>query len=702
MDHSPNRASGSLVQAALRGVARNRAWLVVSSVLGVAAGGLAAAVLGTDKHTVDGKMLYSPSRATAPYYESPPLGNLVQLIKTPQLAERLKKDCQLGEGLFEINQFARLDVGGDSTLIARVTRKSESEAKQIVERLMELAEESARDIRRRSVQRVLIDLESEEAAARQTYASARDKFQHYLEENGVPSPAALESETTALQLSANEYEIEAELARVDRTASEAQRDRLMEALVGEAPAEGPQEGGVERAGFEGASDEDNAQRGGSGRQSAVALLDANRRDELSDRIRREQEVATYKVQRENKQKELERAERLFSRQLIGEAALERIRGEVQLLEAQRGPGIEQMQRELEAINERLASRRRRGADGSVTTASALTSEPSPVEQTLALLDGGAAGAKYKAERLGDALEVKREQIDDIAAVVKNAEPFRQDVAVAEAEWRRVETIRNQFRQAEHATGGELSVVHHATPVIGGQSSNAPKVFGAVALLTGLLLTAPSLLREVRGALRERRAVAPATNLPLLARIDSSTGGDSARQALVNEAYGLLALRMQRTLGEGAPCVVLAGVESEDAAREAAVGVANSLARGGAAVTLVDLAASAPVVGPPANLGLRPEVTVSAALEFFTPAGELVAPARLEQEIASLRSGDAAVVVVAPTVADRLFVESLACHADGLALVTSGEPCNGNDIRAAIDGVMEVGGRVLGVIELRRG
>ena len=189
-----------------------------------------AAAFSQTKYAYEGKLLYVPNSVTAPYYESPALGSLVQVVVSPKLIGQLRDELALPEDVGDLRRSIRFDVSEADTLTISTARPSESEAKDTVDRLMERFVAEARRVRDAALTQFVADFATNVATARADYDQAIESQQQFLGEHQLETPGDVLAGVTMLQQAAAELELALENARSELSAVTAKRNHMRVAL----------------------------------------------------------------------------------------------------------------------------------------------------------------------------------------------------------------------------------------------------------------------------------------------------------------------------------------------------------------------------------------------------------------------------------------------------------------------------------------
>ena len=488
--------SSSPLDEALRSMLARPQRLFWSALFSAAVAVGCAAAFSQTKYAYEGKLLYVPNSVTAPYYESPALGSLVQVVVSPKLIGQLRDELALPEDVGDLRRSIRFDVSEADTLTISTARPSESEAKDTVDRLMERFVAEARRVRDAALTQFVADFATNVATARADYDQAIESQQQFLGEHQLETPGDVLAGVTMLQQAAAELELALENARSELSAVTAKRNHMRVALQQENDrivANKPVVYG------ESAEDEPPA-------ESAVASFrlglqdDLDRRALLRDRIQQQRELGGAATRIEVKKHELERARSLHERQLISSAELERIEGELAVLQAEHSASVLDLYNALNAIENRIS----RTIDSSpgltghdLSSRASLTASTLTPAYALSLLEIEILGIEERVKHLTEALEAKRRQAASLGMLLKDFTPYAENVRLAAEEWQRRKQLLDEFQQVARSDAGELSIVQDAELAFDGVRSNNSRIFAIAFLGTFALVMAPQLAWQWR-------------------------------------------------------------------------------------------------------------------------------------------------------------------------------------------------------------
>lgn len=483
-------AHESRFDRALRGILHRPALLATALLVSVAAAGAAAIALDREQHVYEGKLLFVPNQVTSPYYQSPRLSSLVHVVLTPRMLETVRQSCDVDEDLFTLRNKLKLDVAEGDTLTLSIARPDPQQAEKIVNSVMDEFVAATREIRTDALARHLAGFQRDSAKARDQHQAALARQQAFLETHRLDTPLTLAERSLQLQQTIGDLDRALQTTRSQLSAAEAKRTHLGEVL---GDAEDRSRRVVARKAVA-----DNAEAPPADLAAtqfpASRQTDLERRAILQDQIRRQQQEASYATRIRIKNEELARAKTLRERRLISQAEVDRIAGEIAVLEAEQNANVDGLVKAVDAIENRIALDvgeiaglvLARGPEALGTAGAALGSAIEP-SQMLALLDLEIYGVREQKRQLEQDLEAKRAALAELGVLQKEFAPLADEVRRTAAESERLQTLESGFRQAADSAIGEVTIVQAASPTFDAVTSNRNKVFAA-ALAAMLALT----------------------------------------------------------------------------------------------------------------------------------------------------------------------------------------------------------------------
>jgi hypothetical protein len=554
------------LESALWGMLRWRRYLVSAALLALAVGLGASYGLQSKKYTYEGALLYTPNEITTPYYRPPLLGNLLQVVNSPPVLSKLQQEFELPDALSDLrrNVTCELVPSGD-TLVVQVVRKDPAQAEKLLNRMMELIVDETRRISKKSLQDFVKEFENNQVQANQVVEVARQNLQNFLDEQGLQNADTLEDQAAALQSSVSEIDLELEMARIELTSARSKRERLLQVepeVTSEEPTKLPLVGFPQLA------------------------SDNDRRMFLKDQIAQEQQTSSYAVKLQVKQRERDRAVKLHEKGLISDAEMERIEGELSILQAEQTARVSQLQEQLSLVEQKLSNRMSNKAplriDGQVSLAG-FADQPQLREQSIALLELDILGSEHKTDGLSRKLDSKQRELEQTARLLKKSRPLVEAVRIAQEDQLRMEQLAEAFRQTYKSDVNDLKIVQAATPAIDGIRSNSSKLLAAGAVGTFGLLLAPLFLLELRKqTMPTPENTARSLGIRLLSGPAENRGQD--------EATAMLALRVRRNIPEKHSAIMFVSASENQLSLATPRGVARAIALSGESVVLVELEA----------------------------------------------------------------------------------------------------------------
>ena len=485
--------AGSPLDVSLRRVLAQPKALLLAAALSAVAAAAAAWGLGHERYRYEGKLLHAPNSATAPYYQSPNLGSLVQLALSPNLLGKIRSECQISDDVATLRSSLDFDLSQNDILTVTLTRNDPAEAERILNQLLTDFVDATGQLRRTALSRFVDGFGNDAKAARARYDQAQRLQQDFLATHRLATPEELRDRGTTLRQTIAGLELSLQTTRSLLLSAEAKREHLGGVLADDGgrvvtnkvAIANSKQGGVTRTALEVPPS----------RQS-----DTERRTILKDQIRQQQESASFAIKVKVKKDELARARALREKRLISQAEVEHAAGELALLEAEQNAHVQEMVDDLSAIEDRidLAIRRDDAASLVSVTATGERSDPSLAPtRNLAVLDLDILGTAEQAKDLEQLIERKQAELAMLGGLQKQFAPMEEELRLSSEEWERLQRLVDGFRQTKQSDVAEVTVAAPAALAFDGISSNRSKVFSAVFAAAMVLLTAPRLASEWR-------------------------------------------------------------------------------------------------------------------------------------------------------------------------------------------------------------
>lgn len=655
----------SPLELAVRGLVRHWLYLLLAVLIAAGVGLLAVKTFGKKRYTCQGKIFYSPNRVTEPYYVSPSLRDLQLAIIEPSFLRTLQEKYSPDEDFIVFAYLLNFELNGASSIDVSFTGRDPDATQTLVQGSMRAFIESAKELRRSALDGYVKDFGQDIVDAEKRHRKALSDLEQEIGPIGFLSDEALTAEITRLRQSISGYETDLANAQARRDLSDAQVEFL--AQLNEPPRSESDQTNTDPESRQG----DEIQRG---RKQSLATFDSQMQKLLEDRIRRERDDGSLQLQIDLKQKEFERSQSSFERDLISEAAFEKVRGELQLLESQRSNRIQELETRLSEINGRINDRTESLAVLDPLTAATLFSGSAAGSlnteaQTVALLKGSRTAAVKNIEQLNKSIEETRQRLSELSATRQSAVPLINNVESAAAQLDRLREIRDEFSRAEFSSQAELNIAQNATRLLEGERNNYMKWFLAAALATGGVLILPLLGLEFLKAWRQAPESGSVFGLPVLARKPSAKFFAKHPED-AEEAMQRLSLRIAQAYGRRDGVLSLAGGKSSDENDDVLKALADYYRRSGVNVSIADAA------------------DLVAGSETAAIAGSWISNAKQGRGLTLVRS---------PLMAGPLQGDSAAANSDATIIMTSRSISTSPSLQRRIAELSGLGTRVIGVV-----
>lgn len=558
-------------------------YILLAAALAVAAGYIAVHTFGKKRYSYQGKLFYSPNRVTEPYYVSPSLRDLqLAIVETPFLRS-IHKQFDVAEDFLVFAYRIGFDVNGSSSLDVSYTGRDPDHTQKLVQGSMQRFVDRAKELRQNALSGYVDDFSTDIARSADRYQTAKDKLAETLQPLGLQSDESLTAEIGRLRNLVTTYESSLDAAKMRRDLSEAQVETL--AKINALPE--PEATASSDPSREDQPDADAEET----RRQSLATYDTQMQKLLEDRIRREREDGSLQLQIDLKKKEYERSKSSYERDLISAAAFEKVKGELQLLEAQKSSRIRELESQLSQINSRINDRTESlsvldPATAATLMTGAAAGSLTTEAQTMALLKGSKVAAEMNIDQLNDGIGSVRAKLVRLVDVRQSAAPLIAEVESAAAQLNRLRDIRDEFARAREASQAELSIAQDATRLLEGEKNNYTKWFLAAALAVGGLMVGPLFGYEFLKAWKDTPESATLFGLPVLGRRPSEKQ-IKRDPAAADKQMRRLALRVANVFGRRDGVLAIIGGQAGDENDDLIQAIADHFRGLGTKVSITD-------------------------------------------------------------------------------------------------------------------
>ena len=294
------------MEQAFRNLLKRRKLLIRSLLLSLLVGLAAKFALQKSLHSFEGTLLYTPNSITAPYYAPPSLSNLVHLVESPTLLEKLREEYDLDDSLSDLKRKIKFElVPGGDTMVVRATRHDPEEAKALVNSAMQLFVDKTRDLRKQNLERFVAEFESDMVLGKKNVDEANSRLRMFLEANGLESADSLLTTANGLQEDVRDLDMELEMARIEQASNLAKREKLLS-------TQEEQDHPIKK---------DDMQILPAAKMAPLSNT-SDLRNFLKDQIVQERLSSSYAVKLKVKERERDRAKSLHEQQLISDAEMD--------------------------------------------------------------------------------------------------------------------------------------------------------------------------------------------------------------------------------------------------------------------------------------------------------------------------------------------------------------------------------------------
>ena len=547
--HGSSLKLKSPLELAVRGLLRHPFWIALAVLAAIGAGVVAASVMGKKRYVYQGKMFYTPNRVTEPYYVSPSLRDLQLAIVQKPFLQELHQRFEIDEDFLVFAYRLRFEVNGSASLDVMYTDRDPDRCDRIVDGAMATFLDRSKDLRQKQLGGFIKDFQREIELAEERLVQSRDQLAQSLRPLGMSSEETLQNEISRLRESLVSHTSELEAAVARRDLSRSQVQSLVDLREGDSDnyaAKRPPSTDDQSPG------KDSAEPPESAREQTLASYDSQMQRLLEDRIRREREDSSFQVQIDVKQREYERARSLRQRDLISEAAFDKVKGELEVLRAQKNSQIRELESQLGEVTRRINVRTQNLASLAPTAAANLMANlaSSPVElqrQTEALLRGSEKAANLTIAGREELLGRTKRDLARLVSLRDDVETEIRDVELAKDRLNQLRDLRDEFARASRSNQTELAIAQPATRLLEGEKNNYAKWFAVASVGTLGLLIGPLFLIGLMRAARMNPGGGDVFGVPVVGEVPKARRGDDA--AAIRQRDERLALRLAQRCGD---------------------------------------------------------------------------------------------------------------------------------------------------------
>ncbi|MEM9825034.1 MAG: hypothetical protein AAF958_00515 [Planctomycetota bacterium] len=553
----PKFQSKSPFEMAVRGCLRHPIYIALSLLLAAGAGYAAVKAFGKKRYTYQGKVFYSPNRVTEPYYVSPSLRDLqLAIVQSPFLRE-IYDEHKIQDDFLVFVYRLRFEVNGASSLDVLYTARDPELVEAVVQDSMQRFRDAARDLRRDALDGYIADFEKDIDFSTQRSVAARNKLEETLRPESLQTAETLNAEIGRLRQALVGYQTNLEAAEVRRNLSRAQVASLAKLDLADNDTTESTVSSDPQAEATGSDREQSKKR-------SMATYDTQMQRLLEDQINRAREDSSFQVRIDLKQREYDRAQLSLKRDLISQAAFEKIKGELEILKAQKNSQIRELEAQLADVNRRINDRTESlsvldpGTAVTLMTGGAM-GNLNLEQQTMALLEGSEKAAELNILQIRNSIENVRQDLGHLVRVKKNATPLINEVEMADQRVRMLSETADKFIRARRSRQAELTIAQNSTRLVEGEKDNYTKWFLAGFGGTLSVLLGPLALAQFFKAWRQMPDNENVFGLPVLAR-KPSRRVVKKRPVVAQESLRRAALRVANQFKQDSG--VLAVIEDE--------------------------------------------------------------------------------------------------------------------------------------------
>lgn len=708
----------SPIELALRGMLGHPYYLTFCVILGIGLGGALAYFLASNRYRYTGKMVYVPNRVTEPFYVSPDLRNLTNVVYNPVMLEELRQKWDIVDEPDVFIQRLQFQVSGSHSIDATYVAKDAEQARAVLQDAMESFVAHARQLRSDAIGRHIKDFEREIAEAQGERDGVLSQLEQSLRPKGLQSSTELDAKITDLRQSIIEQQ--------GRIAATYDRQQLSQAQVKsliamrnatDSPNADESEMGQTPDGTDTASNDDNESMADqtapensdaadakardredreialasfeNNREAMQAKLDLERQRLLEAEIRRRQEVEVYNAKVAAKLIDLERDLSLYRRNLISKADYEKTKSELDILRAQRPDAVIAMENDLDEIQGRIKNR----VSGMplMSMQSMIPGLPvgimseSQEKQTIALLRGSELASQSHLKVLNEALGVRAEELEELTSLQTEIAPVVNRLDGAERTLDRLRVRQEIFEQTGRSDTDELIIVQESIPMINGVVSNDTKFFAVGFAATILGLLGPLFLVKFKNAADRKPQGQNVFGIPVLGQSPSPRAFRKRPEESGIEMKRL-AMRICQKLGPDQTVVAIADERSAapnvDRNQDLADHLVEQLRRAGKTATTCP---SEQLFG---NAKASPDGGEDDQSDHGNP---------MTIDFQSLRDQNDYVVLSTDLIGNPFELEFTATRSDAVVLVARSKTSQSPEMQKTIADLAELGTPMLGVI-----
>ena len=712
VSRGPKLQLKSPIELAIRGLLRHPIYLGLALLVSTLASGALAYQFHKTRYHYCGKMLYIPNRVTEPYYVSPDLANLTGSIINPEMMEALREKCGVDEDLEMFRSRLRFEIAGVATIDTSYSSEDPNEARRVLEEAMRTFITAAGQVRRDAITQHIHDVDREVAAAIKIAIDGSGRLEAELAKRDLKTAESLNATIVDLRKSIFDSQTRIAAAFDQRQLSRAQFEALMamrlkgvtdgnDASSEDAPdgdaasmsdsfADDGTKPGDDRSDSNSKEDSKPTQRDvelasfENKKNELETIYDAQKQRLVEEKLRREKDQARLDALLKTKRTEYERTKLLHDRDLVSQAELDRAKGEMDVLLAERNSQVRSMETQLDKIYGRIDDRTESMLLGAGSASLMIPGMPlssssqSTEKQTIALLQGSESAAEKNFDLLQEELRSKSAELEQLISLQRTISPLVRDVERSDETIDRLIAQNEVFNQTVRSDSDEIRVVQDAVPMVNGVATNATKLFGAGLIGSMLCFVAPLFLVKLKSASEQRPKTETAFGIPILGKKPTEkqrrVNGD-----LADEEVRRLALRICHRFTSDRGVLTVAGTD-ERGSNGLVNQIAQELNSEGRTTAIID---AGELIGR------------QAAVASEMPDGQ-AADGKVSFD--ELKARHDVVIVSAEIFGRVLQLETAASRSDAVVLVSPRSDIQTAVMQKTVADLNDLGTRILGVIE----
>jgi hypothetical protein len=477
---NPSAAAGASLRPVLR---RTWLWLALVGVLSAGIGAVATWFLAKDLYVYSGTLLFNESYLGSPTYRPPDVFSLATLMKAPRTLDQLRKEFNLAVPLMLLERRIEVEARhGSTTVNVELEWESPEDAEKMLNRLMEMAVERSRDFRNSRLDFYVQMFEQDFHSSESKFGEVRKEILEFYQDEHTTD---LDEHMRTLAGSLKGLKNELAYAQARRKGTKESLVRVRELLATEestAEATDPQ---VEQH---------------DTRATEVARAQIKKLH-LEEQIKEYQDKTSAKIMLDQKQRDLERARRLFERKYISATELEELESEVKLLTLQmrEDEHMKEWKQELERVSQIVQD--------NVGTTMALSGIASNhLSLRVAELEATLEMEEEIVIRLTEELADRQQELERVMKL--RPQGLQLAESLEDVQQRRDDLGRQlvDFHLLERSDASMFTLMEPASPAIIPVISTKKKIFAAVTGASFFALAGPILLLDFLRQNRRAHAV----------------------------------------------------------------------------------------------------------------------------------------------------------------------------------------------------